>query len=176
VESNGGNSARRDPGGGSKEMRTGMGEGWRNRGSRTLPYPEYVKRREEGQCFHCGGAYSYWHRCPDKNLRVVICGENEEEEETKEQQWRECEDDEQGERSDLGNRELVMNLSVLSTSGLTPPQTMKLRGEVRGRKIMVLINSGASHNFISTALVCALGIPKEYTPTYKVKLGDGHRK
>jgi len=41
---------------------------------------------------------------------------------------------------------------------------------------MVLIDSGASHNFISTTLVRALGIPKEYTPTYKVKLGDGHKK
>jgi len=38
-----------------------------------------VKRREEGRCFHSGGFYSYGHKCPDKNLRVVICGEEEEE-------------------------------------------------------------------------------------------------
>ena len=33
VGSNGGNSARRDPEGGSKKVRIGMGKGWRNRGS-----------------------------------------------------------------------------------------------------------------------------------------------
>jgi len=52
-------------------------EGSRNKGSRTLPYPEYVRRREEGRCFHCGGAYSPGHRCPEKNLRVIICAEDE---------------------------------------------------------------------------------------------------
>jgi len=53
------------------------GEGSRNKGSRTLPYPEYVRRREEGRCFHCGGAYSSRHRCPKKNLRVITCAEDE---------------------------------------------------------------------------------------------------
>jgi len=66
------------------------GEGMKNRGARTLPYPEYVKRKDEGHCFHCGGPYSHGHKCPDKNLRVVIydknlrvviCGEEEEPEE-----------------------------------------------------------------------------------------------
>lgn len=42
-----------------KEMRSGanMGEGSRHKSSHTLPYPEYVRRREEGMCFQCGGAY-----------------------------------------------------------------------------------------------------------------------
>ena len=59
----------------NKEARPG--ESTKNRGSRTLPYPEYVRRREEGRCFHCGGAYSPGHRCPEKNLRVIICAEEE---------------------------------------------------------------------------------------------------
>jgi len=54
-------------------------EGMKNRGARSSPYPEYVKRRDEGRCFHCRGPYSHEHKCPDKNLRVVICGEEEEE-------------------------------------------------------------------------------------------------
>jgi len=47
-------------------------EGSKNRGSRTLPNREYVRRREEGRCFHYGGAYSHGHQCLDKNLRVII--------------------------------------------------------------------------------------------------------
>ena len=36
-----------------------------------------MRRREEGRCFHCGGAYSPGHCCPEKNLRVIICAEEE---------------------------------------------------------------------------------------------------
>jgi len=73
-----------------------------------------------------------------------------------------CEEEE----GEEGNRKSSMNLSVLFAGGLTPPQTMKLQGEVKGRRTMVLINSGASHNVISATLVQELGIPKECTPTY----------
>jgi len=54
-----------------------MSESSRNKGARTLPYQEYIKRREEAKCFHCGGPYSYGHHCPDKNLRVIIGREDE---------------------------------------------------------------------------------------------------
>jgi len=51
----------------------GMGTtGLRNRGTRNLPYLEYVTRREEGRCFHYGGAYNPGHRCPEQNLGDII--------------------------------------------------------------------------------------------------------
>lgn len=53
---------------------------------------------------------------------------------------------------------------------------MKLQGWVKGKKILVLIDSGASHNFISTRLVEELGLKVEETPPYKVCLGDGQKK
>lgn len=42
--------------------------------------------------------------------------------------------------------------------------------------MLILIDSGASHNFISTYLVKELGLDKEDTPVYIVKLGDGLRR
>lgn len=51
----------------------------RNRGSRTLPYDEYKKRISERRCFQCGLAFGPNHRCPEKNLRVIILGDEEEE-------------------------------------------------------------------------------------------------
>jgi len=53
---------------------------------------------------------------------------------------------------------------------------MKLQGIVKGRTALVLIDSGASHNFISTELVSQLGLHIESTLTYTVRLGDGHKK
>lgn len=56
------------------------------------------------------------------------------------------------------------------------PQTMKLHGRVREQPVMVLIDSGASHNFISSKLVRNLGLKVETTQPYKVRLGDGNRR
>jgi len=101
----------------SKETHNGVsgGEGRKNRGFRTLPYLEYVKkRREEGRCFHYGGAYSYGHRCLDKNLSVVICGDSEEK---KEKGGMKGFEENFGEESDMNNRGFSISLSVLSVGG-----------------------------------------------------------
>ncbi|WVY92568.1 hypothetical protein V8G54_031656 [Vigna mungo] len=124
----------------------------RGRGIRKLPYPEYVRRREEGLCFHCGGPYSPGHCCPEKSLRVVIMGE-----------------DEIGDEEEEGGEEgepKRMELSSFSVSGLTPHKTMKLQGWVRER-------GGTSHNFIATGLVKRLGLSVEDTPPYRVPVNIG---
>lgn len=69
-----------------------------------------------------------------------------------------------------------MELSVCSAGGMTQPQTMKLQGVVQGQKILVLIDSGASYNFIYTKLVQRLGLLVEPTTPHKVRLGDGQGK
>jgi len=53
---------------------------------------------------------------------------------------------------------------------------MKMHGEIRGTKVLILIDSGVSHNFISTDLVKELTLDMEDTPAYSVKLGDGFRR
>jgi len=69
------------------------------------------KRREEGRCFRCGGAYNYGHKCPDKNLRVVICGEGEDLEDEDLQHTETEEEKEDEEESDRSKHERrCMNL------------------------------------------------------------------
>ncbi|KAF2324336.1 hypothetical protein GH714_012656 [Hevea brasiliensis] len=54
-------------------------------------------------------------------------------------------------------------------------KTMKIRGRLKGHELTVMVDSGASHNFIANNLVTQLGLPVQSTPTFGVKLGDGHR-
>jgi len=72
-------NARKESSNSGREVRSGgvAGEGSRNRGSRTLLYLEYVRRRAEGRCFYCGGVFVPGHRCHEKNLRVIICAKDE---------------------------------------------------------------------------------------------------
>ena len=45
-----------------------------------------------------------------------------------------------------------------SVAGLTAPQTMKIKEEIEQQPIVVLIDGGATHNFIYVELVQLLGL------------------
>ena len=62
-----------------------------------------------------------------------------------------------------------MNLVV----ELTSPKTIKLKGKVCGKEVMVFINPEATHNFISLTLVKQLEIPLDETEGYGVLLKIG---
>ena len=55
------------------------------------------------------------------------------------------------------------------------PKTLKLRGELRGIPIQVLVDGGVSHNFISHKLVSLLGLPTQSFAGLNIKLNDGDR-
>ncbi|RVW45033.1 Retrovirus-related Pol polyprotein from transposon 297 [Vitis vinifera] len=56
---------------------------------------------------------------------------------------------------------------------LTSPKTIKLKGKVCGKEVVVLIDPGATHNFVSYALVKQLEIRLDETGGYGVLLGTG---
>ncbi|WVZ14824.1 hypothetical protein V8G54_012390 [Vigna mungo] len=142
----------------NKGLATSGGGDWN---VRNLPYPEYLKRREEGRCFRCGGPFSPGHRCPERGLKMLIVVDEEEEVEG-----------EEATETTLA----TMELSALSAGGLTPPKTMKLRGHIGQREVLVLIDSGASHNFINRRVVEELRMTVTKTQPYLVSLGDGQRR
>lgn len=125
------------------------------RNVRNLPYSEYIKRREEGKCFRCSGPFSPGHHCPERGIRMLILDEEEEESE-----------------NDGGDE---LNIATMDLSALFA-RTMKLRRRVVRREVLVLIDSGASHNFISRRVVEELEMAVVETPPYMVSLGDGQRK
>lgn len=55
------------------------------------------------------------------------------------------------------------------------PRTMRLRGLVKGVPILILVDSGATHNFISKMMVTTMGWGVEDTRPMTIKLGDGYR-
>jgi hypothetical protein len=53
-------------------------------------------------------------------------------------------------------------------------KTLKFEGALRDIPVIILIDSGASHNFISRRLSLALGLPISAFEGIRIKLGDGH--
>lgn len=58
--------------------------------------------------------------------------------------------------------------------GITGNHTMKLMGKMK-EEVMVLTDSGATHNFIAAELVEKLNFPIQSTETFQVSLGDCYK-
>ena len=50
---------------------------------------------------------------------------------------------------------------------------MKLEGKIGGNKVILMIDSGATHNFISPRVVEKLAIPVTETEEFGITLGTG---
>lgn len=67
--------------------------------------------------------------------------------------------------------EKTRKVSLNSLVGLDSPKTMKLRGIIRDKQVVVLIDNGALHNFIDEALMKSLNLPLSPTSSYGIMLG-----
>ncbi|XP_050915888.1 uncharacterized protein LOC127130982 [Lathyrus oleraceus] len=148
--------------------------GERNRGLKHLPYSELMERRAQGLCFRCGEKYHPLHQCAEKQLRLVILGDDETINEEGEVIAIEVKEDEE-EVLDCNSMGLFGITETNIKSNNTPPTTLRLQGSLKGVSIMILIDSGASHNFVSPHVATALGLNVEQGRSMGVKLGDGHR-
>ena len=137
-------------------------------GTRTPPTPrefsrrrinlteaELQARREKGLCFHCDEKYSLGHRYKHE-LQILIVHEDEREEEEVEVDAREG--------SGIGSSPVeenmeVVELSLNSVLGLTLLGTMKVKGKLGTSEVTVLIDCGATHNFLSLELIEELKLP-----------------
>uniref|UniRef100_A0A803P3U7 Uncharacterized protein n=1 Tax=Cannabis sativa TaxID=3483 RepID=A0A803P3U7_CANSA len=137
--------------------------------SRRLIDSEMQYKRQKGLCFRCDEKWSPGHRCKKPQLQVIMILENidnvisdhESEEDKKE-------------KVELESTELLDNVSVSfqSVAGLSNNSTMKLKGHLGSTTIVILIDSGATHNFISKSLVATMAIPVTKTKEYGVTMGN----
>ncbi|XP_057418840.1 uncharacterized protein LOC130713055 [Lotus japonicus] len=145
--------------------------GPRDRGFNHLSYPQLMERRQKGLCFKCGGPYHRNHVCPDKHLRLLILEEDGEELDESKMLAMEVNEDEEETQGELS----LMSLCELGMKTGGIPRTMKLRGTINGVPVVVLEDSGATHNFVDCFLVRRLGWEVVDTPRMTVKLGDGYK-
>jgi hypothetical protein len=105
------------------------------------------ERKAKGLCFNCDSKYNKGHKCGEKKLLYIDCEEEEEEEEEPSQ-------DENVES--ISFEELTPTISCNALAGINTPQTLKIEGYIKNKKVIVLIDSGSTHNFIHYKLAKAL--------------------
>ncbi|KAJ1387664.1 Aspartic peptidase, active site [Sesbania bispinosa] len=143
----------------------------RSRGLKHLTYQELMDRKSKGLCFHCGDKFHPLHQCPERQLRLLVLGDDESVNE--EGEIVAIEMDAAGEEEVIECK--TMGLCGLNHDLLDEVKTMRLKGKLNGVTIVVLVDSGASHNFISPQVSAALEILVTPTPELGIRLGGDHR-
>lgn len=78
-----------------------------------------------------------------------------------------------GENEKIMEEDNHPEISLNSVVGFTSTKTFKIRGEVNGNPVIVMIDPGATHNFIALHAVEKLGIDCSPTKAFGVSLGTG---
>ena len=132
---------------------------------RRLTPAEVAKWQAEGLCYKCDEKYDRNHVCVKKELTVLVVHDDGREEELTEEYG-------DGEEEDTAE---VAEISMNSVVGLSSPRTMKLKGRMGKEEVVILIDSGASHNFVSEKLMRKMGVTLTETASYEVLVAGGVR-
>jgi len=125
------------------------------------------EKREKGLCYSCDSKYTKGHKCAEKKLFYIDC----EEEEENEQESSKEEDIQQ--EPTLEEEEMSLTISCNALGGITTPQTLKIEGHIKKKKVIVLIDSGSTHNFIHHKVAKELNYFLYPTPECQVMVANG---
>lgn len=64
-------------------------------------------------------------------------------------------------------------ISKAALEGSVAPQTIRLQGNIHSQQVLMLVDSGSSHSFISSVLVAKLQGVRHSPKALKVKIADG---
>ncbi|XP_061365599.1 uncharacterized protein LOC133308882 [Gastrolobium bilobum] len=135
-----------------------------------LPQVELHERSRKGPCFKCGDKWNTQHRCKGPQLQLLLIDDDDEEDgDTKAAPVRDV---------PVGipsEEEALFQMSMFSLLGLSSNQSMKLWGSIRRERLVMMVDSGASRNFVERSVAERLKLTVEATPTYNVVVGDGYK-
>ena len=130
---------------------------------------EMAERRKQGLCYYCDEKYSPGHKCKEpKFFQIDATDYSSSEEEPPLEEPEEIEEDN---HKEIVSDEPVISLNALA--GISSPQTLKIRGFVKHRPVVVLIDSGSTHNFIHQKVANAVHCFVHAVPNFQVQIADG---
>eukprot|EP00253_Pinus_taeda_P028424 PITA_28424 len=130
---------------------------------------EMAERRKKGLCYYYDEKYSPGHKCKEPKLFQIDATDyiSTEEDPPLEEHEPLEEDNQQDNVSD----EPVIQLHALV--GISSPQTLKIRGFIKHFPVVVLIDSGSTHNFIHQKVTERVHCFVQVVSNFQVQIVDG---
>lgn len=123
-------------------------------------------RRAKGLCEKCAEKWSYGHKCGAAAQLNAM-----------EEVWKLCVDEEcpspVEEPIEVQSEQLFMSISQSAWSGSTHHQTLKFQGCIQQQSLLILLDSGSSHTFLSDKLLPVLQGVQPVSRAFQVQVANG---
>ncbi|XP_041025505.1 uncharacterized protein LOC121265907 [Juglans microcarpa x Juglans regia] len=133
---------------------------------RRLTWEEMQQRRSQNLCFNCNDRFTAGHKCQGPQILML--------ESYKDNGNLLCDDvteEQPVEENHEGPPEPEITLHALT--GWTAPKTMRIAAKICAHDVIVLIDSGSTHNFVSERMANLLRLPAVPTETFTVRVANG---
>jgi len=111
-----------------------------------LTLAEMVECQLKALCYNCDDTYFPGHKCKEQNLFMAISEDVSEEEVEAPPMAESPEHTHMTPPGDPPDVEPIISLNSLT--GFSTPQTLRIIGYIKHRKVIILVDSGITHNFI----------------------------
>ncbi|KAL6312286.1 hypothetical protein AAG906_017119 [Vitis piasezkii] len=116
---------------------------------RRLSWEEMQRRRAQNLCFNCNDRFA-GHKCRDHGYSVI-----------------------KNNQLDKIMKDLRTRNYTTCTNGMDVPKTMRIVARIGAHDVVVLIDSGSTHNFISECMANLLRLPVVPTESFTVRVANG---
>nr|KYP31052.1 Retrovirus-related Pol polyprotein from transposon 17.6 [Cajanus cajan] len=125
------------------------------------------ERRAAGLCYNCDEKFYPGHKCNKPRFLLLLCDEEP-------NPGLEIADQLQDQlETEQVSPAIHFQLSSHALTGSPSSQTLKFRGHIQGFSVVVLIDTGSSHNIIQPRIANFLQLPSVPTQPFKVMVGNG---
>lgn len=117
----------------------------------------YAKKRAQGLCFNCDDKFTLGRKCQGPQLLLLEGSYSANDE-------------------DDTNEEAIIEpeISLHALTGWSSSRTMRVMAKIGPYEVVVLIDSGSTHNFISEKVANLLQLPVVPTKPFNVKVANGN--
>jgi hypothetical protein len=125
------------------------------------------ERKKKGLCYNCDAKWQHGHRCRNPKLFLLEGLEVLEENPTLKM--------EKEDLMEVSYEEENPEISLHAITGGNHPNTMRLIGWIGNHKIIVLVDSGSTHNFLDSSVGKKLKVSISREQMIKVKVANGEK-
>ncbi|KAJ0082471.1 hypothetical protein Patl1_10882 [Pistacia atlantica] len=131
------------------------------------------ERRAKGLCYKCDDKWGSCHKCKFARLFFIMdCAYSEEDEPQPVQQPPLLEGVEVPSGGEEVDPELAPEISIHALAGSPSPKTMCILGHVNGCVIVILIDTGSTHNFMDPSIQLRVHLPSQSTSGLLVRVAN----
>jgi hypothetical protein len=125
----------------------------------------------KGLCYNCHEKYFLGHKCKEQNIFMTISEDVSEEDVEPPLVSVSLEPTDIGPPSDPLEVEMVISLNYLT--GLSTRQTLKLIGYIKHIKVIILVDSGSTHNFIHRCIAQETNFYIHAVNNFQIMIANG---